>query len=110
MGPLAPLILIMALCCPSATAFNGAGLIKGGNLFLLSEVMYSDTSWIGIAVNNDQQADQWLIKIDTMGIIKNRIRIGGAYDDWASWINSNSINGNLISECVQALLIVILAL
>ena len=60
---------------PYAVAFDGGGLFKNDHIYLLSEVMYSDANWTGTAVNNNQQSDQWLIKIDSLGDIKNKLRI-----------------------------------
>jgi hypothetical protein len=81
---------------PWAVAFDGGALFKDGEMYLLSEVMYSDTSWTGIALNNNQQEDQWLIKVDSAGDIKNKIRIGGEKIDSRAWLNWNISNGNVI--------------
>ena len=58
--------------------------------------MYSDANWTGIAVNNNQQRDQWLIKIDSLGVIKNKLRIGGEKSESAAWIKSNDNNNNIL--------------
>jgi hypothetical protein len=81
---------------PWAVAFRGAAALKGEELYLLSEVLYSDSVWTGTAQNNDQQPDQWLIKLDSAGLIKNKLRIGGAEGERFAWLKVNNKNGNPI--------------
>jgi hypothetical protein len=79
---------------PSSAGFDA--FFHEGYLYVLSEVMYSDSNFTGVAVNNDQQTDQWLISIDSMGVLKNKARIGGAsYERWG-WLNVNKSNKNII--------------
>ena len=91
---------------PYATALPYGAVFKNNHLYLLSEVVYTDTNWIGIPVNNNQQQDQWLISIDTNGQIRNKKRFGGAHYERFGWLKSNILNNNLIfgvrsvlSEC-----------
>jgi hypothetical protein len=73
-------------------------IFHNNRLYILNNVLYTDTNWTGIAVNDDQQWDQWLIELDTNGRIINKQRFGNAGYDGQGELNPSLLRFNKISN------------
>ena len=73
-------------------------IIQNNKLFILNNVLYTDTNWTGIAMNDDQQWDQWLIEVDTNGKIQSKQRFGNSGNDGNDQLNSSTLRFNKVNN------------